>query len=371
MNLSKTESEVLERLEEIKPVPPRNPQAALRGRAQFLSQAVSVSESQRHSGWKSIFRKEQYAMNLIVSILVIAGLLFGGGATVSAAHNDLPGEPLYGLKLWMEEVSLQLQNGPQEEATRLMELAQLRIQEMHRLTENGQPTPERVRLHLEQHINQALQLCSELPDAEMDGCLLQLRERLQNQYREMEQLMVNAPEEIQPIMEQTRVMLQLRLRLVEEGSQNHEMFRNTVRNGFRFGQEEEEIVPPVQNGPGSQNGHPTDAPAGPNADPSRPGFGPGEPNANPGGPNTDSGGNHNNEVGPNPNDNGGPDQNNGGPTNDNGGSNNDQGGNGSGGGGDTGGGGTGGGDTGGGGTGGGGTGGGGTGGGGTGGGSGG
>ena len=91
------ESRVHEWLEEIKPVPPRNPQAAARGRAQFLGLAVSASEFPRHKGWISIFRKERFAMNMIVSILVIAGLLFGGGATVNAAQNALPNEPLYGL----------------------------------------------------------------------------------------------------------------------------------------------------------------------------------------------------------------------------------------------------------------------------------
>ena len=265
-------------------------------------------------------------MNLIISILVVASLLLGGGATVSAAQNDLPNEPLYGLKTWGEELSLQFQNGPQEEAVRLMEMAHVRLQEMQKLTEKEQPVPEQVRLRLEQHVNQALQVCSDLKDAEVDGCLLQIRERLQNQVREMEQLMLHTPDEVQPVMEQTRTMLQLRLRLVEEGLQNHEMFRNTVRNGFRFGQEE--IAPPVQQGPGPQFGQPTDVPVGPNADPPGQGYGPGEPNSDPGGPNpnTESSGN---QVGPNPNDNGGPDQDNGGPnTGGNGNSGTNSGGNG-------------------------------------------
>jgi hypothetical protein len=306
-----TEANILEWLEEIKSVPARSPQAATLGRKRFLGQAVSASGLARHNGWNLIFRKERFAMNLIVSILVIAGLLVGGGATVGAAQNDLPGEQLYALKTWTENVSLQLQNGPQEEAIRLMEMAHVRIREMQQLTEAEKPVPDQVRQRLEQHVNQALQICSELSEAEVDGCLLQIQERLQNQFREMEQLMLHTPDEVQPVMEQTRTMLQLRLRLVEEGIQNHEMFRNAVRNGFRFGQEEE-VVPPVQQGPGSQFGQPTDVPVGPNADPPGQGYGPGEPNAEPRGPNPDSGGSGN-QVGPNPNDNGGPDQDNGGP----------------------------------------------------------
>jgi hypothetical protein len=276
-----------------------------------LGQAVSAGQFQRHKGWNLIFRKERFPMNLIISILVVASLLLGGGATVSAAQNDLPGEPLYSLKTWGEELSLQFHNGSQEEAVRLMEMAHVRLQEMQKLTEKEQPVPEQVRLRLEQHVNQALQICSKLTEEEVDGCLMQIRERLQNQVREMEQLMLHTPDEGQPVMEQTRTMLQLRLRLVEEGLQNHEMFRNTVRNGFRFGQEEE-IAPPVQQGPGPQAGQPTDVPVGPNADPPGQGYGPGEPNSDPGGPNPNTEGSGN-QVGPNPNDNGGPDQDNGGP----------------------------------------------------------
>lgn len=257
-------------------------------------------------------------MNILISILVIAGLFFGGGAVVDAAQDDLPDQPLYSMKMWSEELSLQFQNQPEEKVERLMELAQIRIQEMRQLAEAGKPTPDQVRQRLEQHIHQAFQICSDLEDAELDGCLLQIRDRLQNQYREMEQLMVHAPEEIQPIMEQTRAMLQLHLHLVEDGLLDHAMFRNIVRNGFRVGQQED-LIPPAQNGSGQHNGQPATVPGGPNTDPS--------------GPNTDPGDihNHNKEMGHQPND-GGPNNVNGDPNSNNGGSNSNQGGNGNGGG---------------------------------------
>ena len=75
------ETKVKERLSEIKSVHPRNPQTASRARAQFLSHAVSASESLRHKGWMFKFRKEHFAMNTIISTLLIAGLLFGGGGS--------------------------------------------------------------------------------------------------------------------------------------------------------------------------------------------------------------------------------------------------------------------------------------------------
>jgi len=247
---------------------------------------------------------------MLISILVIAGLLFGGGVTVNAAQDDLPDQPLYQLKLMTEGVSLQFQNRPEEKVERLMELAQIRFQEMVQLAEEGNPVPDQARQRLEQHIQQALQVCSEMEDAELEGCLVQLQEQLQHQYREMEQLMTNAPEGVEPVLEQTRAMLRLHLNLVEDGLLDPAMFRNTVRNGFRFGQEDD-FVPPAQNGSGQQNGQPASVPGGPNTDP-------GDMH------------NHGNEMGPQPND-GGPNNVNGDPNSNNGGENSNQGGNGDGG----------------------------------------
>ncbi len=235
-------------------------------------------------------------MNMIVSILVIAGLLFGGGATVNAAQNDLPNEPLYGLKLWSEDLGLQFQNDPEQKVERLMDLTQARIQEMTRLTGNNQEVPDQLRQRLQDHIQQALQICATLNDPVMDRTLLQIRDRLHQQDRDLEQLQLHAAQNEQPILLQTRTMLRQRLQLVDEGLLNHEMFRNTVRNGFRFGQDVT-ATPPAQSGNGVQNGQPTLVPVGPNTNPGGPnpdptgtGYGSGEPNTDPGGPNPDAGG---------------------------------------------------------------------------------
>jgi hypothetical protein len=260
------ESIVMQRLDEIKPVPPRNPHMASRGRAQFLSQAVSAGSLPRQKGWKSIFRKEQYAMNVLFSILVIAGLLFGGGATaVGAAQDDLPSEPLYAVKMWAEDLTLQFQYNEEAKVDRLMELAQIRIQEMTRLVDAGEPIPDQVMLRLEQHIQQALQLCVNMDDPTLERTLLQIRDRLRVQVRDMEQLHLQTQDELQ-VQTKTRTMLQERIQLVEEGLLNHEIFQNQVQNAFQYGQDDE-MTPPVQDGNGEQIGQPNTEPGGNNVDP--------------------------------------------------------------------------------------------------------
>lgn len=308
-------------LDEIKAVPTRDAQRARRTRAQFLSQAVSASALQRHKRWNFKFGKERFTMNVLLSILVITGLLFGGGVTVQAAQNDLPNEPLYGLKTFSEDASLQWQNTPETQINRLMSLTQVRVQEMERLTDEGVPVPDQVRTRLEQHLQQALQVCSTLEDAALEQTLLRVRDQLRQQDRDMQQLQTHATAAEMPALNQVREMLQLRLQLVDDGLLNHEMFRNAVRNGFRYGQTDQATPPAqTQNGNGSQYGQPTAMPGGPNPDAGGPNTGaggpnmnpggpnsnvictatpigpntnPGGPNTNPGGPNTDSGSNHN------------------------------------------------------------------------------
>jgi len=303
-----SELEVLirERLEEIKSIPVRDPVIANRARARFLVNAVSAIELPRYKGWSSIFRKEQFAMNMIISVLVIAGLLFGGGATVNAAQDDLPNEPLYVLKVWSEDVSLQLQKNPEAKVDRLMDLVQIRAQDMTRLIEAGEPVPDQVRLRLEQHIQDALQTCLTLDEPALDRTLLQIRDRLQDRDRDVDRLLLHTQDQLQlqtqdqlrlqlqdqlQLLTQTRSMLREHLQLVEDGLLNHEMFRERVQNGFHYGQEDE-VIPPAQNGNGQQqqNGPPTSAPGGPNTDLGGPNTDPNGTNTIPGGPNTDSGG---------------------------------------------------------------------------------
>ena len=283
------ESVVKEWLDEIKPVPPRNAQMASRGRAQFLGRAVSAHELPRQKGWISIFRKERYAMNVLLSILVLAGLLFGGGATVRAAQDDLPNEPLYAVKTWTEDFSLRFHNDGEDKVVRLMELAQIRIQEMARLAEAGEPVPDGVRLRLEQHIQQALQICTNMDDPTLERALLQMRTRLQEQDLEIAQLQLRTQDQLQTqdqqqlltqdqlqtqdqlrlqtqeqlqLEEQIRLMFRERLQLVEEGLKNQETFRNQVQNNFQNGQDD--VVPPAQNQNQEHNGEPNTDPGGSN-----------------------------------------------------------------------------------------------------------
>ena len=274
-------------LEGLKDIPARDPRIAAQRRAQFLSRAVSASEVHRHNKWTFTFRKENFAMNLMISTLVIAGLLFGGGTAVYAAQDDLPNEPLYAVKMWSEETSLQLQNSPQDKANYLMTMAQTRIEEMAQLAADGEPIPEELPLLLQQHIQQALQLCTVTVDATCDQTMLQIRDHLQEQDHLIQQLLIDASEDAQPILLRTRDMLHTQLQLVEDGLLLGEMNQNMIQNQNMNGQSDE-FTPPAQTETGTQFNQPTEVPGVPNDNPGGPNPEPGTSNSNPGGPNEDS-----------------------------------------------------------------------------------
>lgn len=234
------ETKLRERLNEIKEVPPRNPQAAVRGRARFLTQAVAAREARQRSSWLPIFNTRRFAWNMAVTLFVIAGLLVGG-TTVKAAQDDLPGEPLYAVKTFSEDVSLQFDRSPETKVDRLMQLAEIRTQEMARLIEAGQTPPEQVSLRLAQHLQQALQLCSSMDDATLNQKLPQLHNQLQQQERDMQRLIVSATQGSQQVLKNAHATLQLQLHVVDRGLLNHEAFRDMVNNGVN----DEELQTPV------------------------------------------------------------------------------------------------------------------------------
>lgn len=296
-------SEIEQRLTEIKDVPFRNPQMAARGRARFLSeaakyrQAVSPAMNERQSGWTFLIRKENFAMNALVSLILATALIFGGGATAVAAQDDLPNEPLYQVKLWTENATLALTGNPQAKANLLMNMAQTRVNEMAALTDEGVTAPVQVRERLQQEIEQTLKLASGMDDADLTQTLLQLRDRLQTQDRIMQQLQTHVSTETEPLLTQTRQMLQIQLQLVDQGLADPQGFRYTMNNQMQYGTDETVSPEPNQQGepgfhqndsteqPGTGNGESNGASGGQNPDNQQNGSG----NGTPGGQNPDNG----------------------------------------------------------------------------------
>jgi hypothetical protein len=260
---------VIASLDDLKPVPARDPQIAAHARARFLAEAVSIRDEGRLSIWTIFQQKEKFAMKLIMSTLVILGLLFGGSATVSAAQNALPNEPLYQIKLVSEDLHLLLISDPVAQVEILMQQAQTRTEEMAALASRGNTPPAELTIRAQERIQRALQLATNLDNASQTVALQQIRTRLQTQEQLMTQLQDGTCPACEPILQQTREMLQLHLRQLETGSaepetfqsQNQHQNQNQVRTTQRPQPTNSVITPqgtcctPVQDGTGQESGN--------------------------------------------------------------------------------------------------------------------
>ena len=209
---------LIELLNELKPIPERDPRFAARGKNKFLAEAVSLSEMQRHNWWTAIFQPgRKFARSLIASMFIVAGLLFGSGVTVVAAQSSLPNDTLYPVKLWSEDAQLWLTKDPTTRVDLLMRQAQTRTEEMAALNSEGITPPANLATRTQDRIEQALQIASTLDENQVPATLSQIRDRLQTQDRLLGQSQGKPCDNCEPILEQTRDMLQTHLGEVQNG----------------------------------------------------------------------------------------------------------------------------------------------------------
>jgi hypothetical protein len=253
-----------EKLGALRSIPPRNPAEAQRRRAAFLSEVaevgllVSKTSNDRHKGWKNPFQKKEFRpmfTSIVAAIVAITLALGGAGVTVVAAQSALPGEALYGIKTASEDVRLALSG----EATQLalnLEFSERRIEEISALKLGGQEVPEEVLDRLQAQIQNAFQIAAAQEDPLMLQTLEQLRARLQDQ----EALCTQLEEQNQNHgLDQIKDMIQERIRLVENGLQDPQAFREQVGDGLN--RPEDQIVP-GEGGPSGPHGTPgADEPA--------------------------------------------------------------------------------------------------------------
>jgi hypothetical protein len=239
-------------LDELQNVPPRDPAAAIRGRANFLKQAsvmrssVSRRQENRRNGWiRTIFPvfpiKEHRVMNAVLTVVLAVVIFFGGtGTTVYAAQSSLPDQPLYPLKTWSEDTLLSLAGSPQVRLNYALDFSDRRITEISGLLSAGRPIPEMTFDRLQNELQQTLELVAGMDDSHMAQGLEQIRLRVKVQLQRMDVLITGSLESAQPVLLQAQLRLQEQDQLCALGLTDPQGFRLQVqqhqqnRDGLQF-----------------------------------------------------------------------------------------------------------------------------------------
>lgn len=246
-------------------VPPRSAQAAARGRAHFLAEAevlarpITASQERRHNGWFGpiqLFpdRKERSPMfATLISLLVAATMLVGGGATVVAAQDSLPGQGLYPIKLASEDLRLNLTQREEARVNLHLEIATRRAEELGSLLGEGTLPSEALVEGLQAQLNTSLELAAGLEGTRLEQALVRARAELNHQAQVLQQAGQYASPEAEAVRLQVQEMVQERIRLVESGIEDPQNFRFQLHNRSRLNPEEPgrngQVPQPLQNTP--------------------------------------------------------------------------------------------------------------------------
>ncbi len=227
-------------------IPPRHPQVAARGRANFLKQAavfqqaVSQEAEQRHNrGISTIFhlfqRKERFPMfNTLVAVVLAVVILFGApGATVVAAQGSLPDQALYPLKTWSEDAWLALTGTPQIRLQVVLDFSDRRVVEMTRLLAAGHPIPQEVQTRLQNELDMLLELAAGMEDTQAQHQLIIILQRAETQLQTMTMLLSGAPLDADPLLSTAHARLQEQVLLAAMGETDMSGFRMQVRQRFQ------------------------------------------------------------------------------------------------------------------------------------------
>lgn len=185
----KLDPELQNAIDQLKQILPRDERATARGRQRFLSEAESLQSSKpahastRDNRWESIFRRRKHWRISTVQIaLVVMVIAFGSSAaTVYAAQDALPNEPLYSLKTWTEDVRVNFVDGPEARADLLLDFSSRRAGEVVAQSEKGVPISESAMVRQQQQLGIALQLAARLDNVGMNRVLMRAQKAIDYQ----------------------------------------------------------------------------------------------------------------------------------------------------------------------------------------------
>lgn len=157
---------------------------------------------------------------LIALVLAFAVVFGGSGAVAVAAQEALPNDPLYPVKLWTEDVRVNLAFDQETRANLLLDFANRRTNELA-VAGDSAALAEQTIAREQNQVQAALHIAAQLDEAGMLRVLTRTQLQLEQQTRTMEQMQFS-------MSSQVREMIQAQQALIQLGLQNHNEFRNRV-----------------------------------------------------------------------------------------------------------------------------------------------
>lgn len=260
-NHENIDPQVFSLLENLRFVPDRDTRRASQTREIFLGRARSIKLNVKKDGLTRMKEKIFSSTNLgaqprrmvykplLISLIVIL-MLFGSVSGVAfAAQDSLPGQTLYPVKLLSEDVRLNLTGNPQDKMLLETSFVQRRFAEMATIDQEGVDVPQQVLERLNLQLENVFEGTIDVDNPALVQVLSQVETALNAGDGIVERGSKLTTRQIQGATFQQ--YMEAQHRLVSEGLQNPDGFRNRLRNGAPDGQSSE---PDDQPGDGTEEG---------------------------------------------------------------------------------------------------------------------
>jgi len=182
-------------------------------------------------------------VRIMAAILLMLVILAGSSFTVYAAQSSLPGEPLYAVKSWSEDVRLSLANTPQRKLDLILAFTDRRAGEISQLAENGMTVSDQASSRYQDELEDALQLAAEMDDAHIQIALGKIKKQAERQGMTLEELISSLPEQAGPAIAHLQERLQEQINLSSFGEHNPQGFRQQVHERQREHQGKQKSTP--------------------------------------------------------------------------------------------------------------------------------
>lgn len=236
-------------LSSLRSVDPLDPSIAAEERAKFLLQAEQMRSDALHIITGDKHKKAEHRINIfrrdlpiplfraVIVVMVVLFLLIGSSVTVFAAQSSLPGDPLYAIKSFSEDVRLTMALTPQSKLDLTLTYTNQRMSEINNLSSIGKELPVAITERYQQELERALELAAQMNDQQMQTALVQIKNMAEKQGMTMEELLAGLPEQASPAIIRLRERLQEQVMLSSFGESDPQAFRNEMRERHQIQQE--------------------------------------------------------------------------------------------------------------------------------------
>ena len=170
---------------------------------------------------------------LVATILVLV-FLVGSSFTVYAAQSSLPGQPLYTIKSWSEDIRLSMTFTTKAKLNLTLDYTNRRVDEISRLVASGKAIDDQTSERFQSELDNALQLAIQLNDPQMQNALVQIKGRAESQGMTIEELIAKLPPQAEPAIIHLQERLNEQVKLSTIGEKDPKSFRAVIHERIRI-----------------------------------------------------------------------------------------------------------------------------------------